>query len=238
MKESYLKINSSSEKTKLFLKKIYEECNSYQTQETEDINKIINYIEENLIVNQENNIDVLSISKIAKSFNFSISSLNDLFNNGCQISIHDYIIKRRMTLASHDLIETKDAIINIALKYGYESPDSFTKAFKKIYNSTPTDYRKKGILGKDFDRFDVKNYDLDELCYVEKNCKTCEFCMPCKETLVCAGRDKEYGFPIEEMIKKYPNGCECFNYSLDAFIENEQKKEKNIKELVNEEAQL
>lgn len=234
MTEKHFDFSPNNEKAKFLMDKVNKEYNSYQTHETNDLNKIINYIEENLVINQEDDIDVLSISKIADLFNLSTSALNELFNNGCPVTLHDYIIKRRMTLASHDLIESNDSIMTISQRYGYNSPDSFTRIFKKTYGLTPTEYRKNGILKEDFNRFYLRIYDLNDLYLVEKNCRTCEFCMPGNNTLVCAGRNEEYGFSIKEMIEKYPNGCDCFNYSLDAFIENEQKKEKLIKEIIDE----
>lgn len=194
--------------------------------EIENLNKIINHIEENLKINNKDDKDLLLISEISKAMNISISALNNLFNRGCPVTIHEYIVKRRMCLASHDLIETKENIINIAQKYGYSS-DSFTKIFKKTYGLTPREYRKNGVLQKEFERFDIKIIDLDSLKLVEKHCFNCEFCM-CG---VCAGRSEEYGTPIKEIINKFPNGCEEFKYSLDAFIENEKKKERLIEEL-------
>lgn len=199
--------------------------------ETDMLNTILNYIEENLVVNNKDDKDYLLVKEIAKTMNLSGSFLQALFNTECPITIHEYIVKRRMSLASHDLIEGDEKIINIAQKYGYNA-DSFRVTFKKEYGLTPKEYRKRGILHKDFERFCIKNIDLDSLNIVKTHCLNCEFCMSDNNTLVCAGRIEEYGMPIDKMIKEYPNGCECFNYSLKAYIENEKEKEKLIKELM------
>lgn len=199
--------------------------------ETNMLNNILDYIEENLVVNNKDDKDYLIVKEIAKNMNLSESSLQNLFNNGCPITIHEYIVKRRMSLASHNLIESDEKIINIAQKYGYNA-DSFRVTFKKIYGLTPKEYRERGILQKDFERFCIKIIDLDSLNIVQTHCLNCEFCMCGNDTLVCAGRDEEYGMPIDEMEKKYPNGCDCFGYSLNAYIENEKKKERLIEELI------
>lgn len=60
------------------------------------------------------------------------------------ISIFEYIRKRRMTLAAIELQTKSIKVIDVALKYGYESPESFTRAFKEIHGITPSAARKKG----------------------------------------------------------------------------------------------
>lgn len=199
--------------------------------ETNMLNNILDYIEENLVVNNKDDKDYLIVNEIAKTMNLSVSYLQTLFNNGCPVTIHEYIVKRRMSLASHNLIESNEKIINIAQKYGY-NVDSFRVTFKKNYGLTPKEYRQRGILQKDFERFCIKVIDLDSLNIVQTHCLNCEFCMPSNDTLVCTGRDEEYGMLIDEMVKKYPNGCDCFSYSLNAYIENEKKKERLIEELI------
>lgn len=66
---------------------------------------------------------------------------------------------------------------------------------------------------------------IEKLKQIEKNCDNCVFCMSDDKGFVCAGRTDDYCTPIIEMKKKYPNGCEEFEYTLDAFIANEQLKE-------------
>ncbi len=52
---------------------------------------------------------------------------------------------------------------------------------------------------------------------IPKSCNTCIFNMG-----VCSGRTKEYGKSIEKVMKLFPNGCEEFEYKLEAFIQNEE----------------
>jgi AraC-like DNA-binding protein len=102
----------------------------------EQINKAIDYIEENL----DNEIDMDRIAKIMCQSKISFQRTFSLIMN---ISIYEYIRKRRMTLAAIALRTSSVKIIDLALKYGYESPESFTRSFKEIHGITPSAARKK-----------------------------------------------------------------------------------------------
>ena len=67
----------------------------------------------------------------------------------CGITIGEYIRNRRLTLAAHDLMISDETVLDIALKYRYESPDSFSKAFYRFHNVHPSEVRrdKKHIKG-------------------------------------------------------------------------------------------
>jgi len=54
----------------------------------------------------------------------------------------DYVIKRKLTLAAKALLETDDGILDIALDYGYDSRDGFSRSFKAFMGVTPAEYRK------------------------------------------------------------------------------------------------
>lgn len=190
----------------------------------EEIMSILDFVEEHLIINSEDNFDYLTIPNISKSLNISSSALQNSFKQECFITIGEYITRRRMSLASNDLIKTPTTIIDIAQKYGYTT-DGFTRKFKAIYKCTPSEYRKNGIITQEFNKFLVAPFY--GLCLVERNCLSCE-----SNIGVCCGI--EYGESIDKMIKKYPNGCDWFDYSLDAYIENEERKELLKKELLDE----
>ena len=68
----------------------------------------------------------------------------------CGFTVSDYIRQRRLTLAGSELVSSDIKIIDIALKYGYESPDSFSKAFTRFHGVTPTAVRKEGAMIKSF----------------------------------------------------------------------------------------
>ena len=54
----------------------------------------------------------------------------------------EYVTRRKLSLAAKDLAETEDSVLAIALKYGYDSHEGFTRSFKAYWGVTPTEYRK------------------------------------------------------------------------------------------------
>jgi AraC family transcriptional regulator len=68
------------------------------------------------------------------------------------VPLSEYIRRRRLTLAAFDLQYGYEKIIDIALKYGYYSPDSFSRAFMAMHGITPSKAREKGITLKAYPR--------------------------------------------------------------------------------------
>jgi AraC family transcriptional regulator len=60
------------------------------------------------------------------------------------VTLSEYIRRRRLTLAAFELIHSDMRVIDIALKYGYSSPDSFSRAFFGLHGLTPTEARDIG----------------------------------------------------------------------------------------------
>ena len=104
----------------------------------EQINKAIAYIEANL----EGIVDLDEVAKIMCQSKISFQRSFSLVMN---ISIHEYIRRRRMTLAAIALRNSSVRIIDLALRYGYESPESFTRSFKEIHRISPSAARKKDV---------------------------------------------------------------------------------------------
>ncbi|SHH23408.1 helix-turn-helix domain-containing protein [Thermosipho atlanticus] len=115
----------------------------------ECIKNSINYIEQNLFEN-------IHLEDVAKSAHMSVSLYSKIFKNLFNITVKEYIIKRRMSFAAKDLIFTKDSILKIALKYGYSGYEQFSRAFKKLYNVSPSEFRKNGIYVNVFPRITLK----------------------------------------------------------------------------------
>ena len=109
----------------------------------DEISEAINYI--------ENHLDEdLSMEAIAKRAYTSPFYFQKGFAMLCGFTIGEYIRQRRLTLAGSELASTNAKVIDIALKYGYDSPDSFTKAFTRFHGVTPTAVRKDGAMVKSF----------------------------------------------------------------------------------------
>ena len=116
---------------------------------TECISMAISYIEENIT-------EELTIDDIAKQAMVSPFYFQKGFAMLCGFTVGEYIKKRRLTLAGSELVSTDRKIIDIALRYGYDSPDSFTKAFTRFHGATPTSVRKGETMIKSFASLKIK----------------------------------------------------------------------------------
>lgn len=105
----------------------------------------------------ENHItEELSADSIASAVNVSPFYFQKGFAMLCGFTLSEYIRNRRLALAGNDLATTDDRIIDIALGYGYDSPDSFTKAFTRFHGVTPVSVRKDSVLLKAFAPLKIK----------------------------------------------------------------------------------
>lgn len=99
------------------------------------IRATINYMEEHLLT-------VTGIEEIAKHAAVSPFYLQTGFKIMTGYSIGEYIRNRRLYLAGLDICTDKEKIIDIALKYGYDTPESFTKAFSRFHGVSPSQIKK------------------------------------------------------------------------------------------------
>ena len=120
---------------------------------TECIIDAINYIEDNLT-------EELTVEDIAHKVLISPFYFQKGFNMLCGFTVGDYIKKRRLSLAGSELVSTDEKVIDIALKYGYNSPDSFIKAFTRFHGATPTSVRKGEAMIKSFASLKI-NFTLE-----------------------------------------------------------------------------
>lgn len=103
----------------------------------DELTKTIDYIEDNLLKN-------IDVKKISRKVGISEFYLQRSFQILTGYSISEYIRNRRLYLAARELSLSNNKIIDIAYKYGYETPESFTKSFTKFHNSTPSNVKKGG----------------------------------------------------------------------------------------------
>lgn len=99
------------------------------------VQKIIDYIEDNIL-------EMITPNKIAEHFYLSISTLNNLFKIVCNMTIMEYVRNRRLSLAGKELMVSNIHIIDLAFKYGYETPEAFTKAFTRFHGFPPSFVRR------------------------------------------------------------------------------------------------
>ncbi len=112
----------------------------------ESMNAALSYIEENLT---EGDIDFKEVAKRAYCSEYHFKRM---FSFLAGVSLSEYIRRRRLTLAAFELNSSDLRIIEIALKYGYNSPDSFTRAFQSMHGLTPTEARSNGQVLKSYPR--------------------------------------------------------------------------------------
>lgn len=72
------------------------------------------------------------------------------------MTVGEYIRARRMTLAAQELAGSDVKVIDIAIKYGYDSPDSFAKAFQRFHGITPSQARESGAPLRSFAPMHIK----------------------------------------------------------------------------------
>lgn len=99
------------------------------------IKQTIMYIEEHLH-------ESLTLEDIARQSNFSKFHFHRIFQSSAGMTITEYIRMRRLANASAALLYSNERILDIALYYQFESQESFTRAFKKIYKLPPGQYRR------------------------------------------------------------------------------------------------
>ncbi|MGD7043052.1 AraC family transcriptional regulator [Jeotgalibacillus proteolyticus] len=100
-----------------------------------EMNQGLAYIEENLA----NEIDIKEAAKLALCSEYHFRRM---FSFLAGISLSEYIRRRRLTLAAFELKNSNAKIIDLAVKYGYNSADSFTRAFQQMHGTTPSEARK------------------------------------------------------------------------------------------------
>ncbi|MFY9505620.1 MAG: helix-turn-helix domain-containing protein [Caldicoprobacterales bacterium] len=92
----------------------------------------------------ENNLrERFTVEDLAKECYVSVSCLQKLFGYVFGLSVGEYLLKRRLSAATYDLVNTKKSITNIALTYGYTSPEAFSRAFIKFWGVSPSSFRKE-----------------------------------------------------------------------------------------------
>ncbi|MFB5761405.1 AraC family transcriptional regulator [Paenibacillus medicaginis] len=105
----------------------------------------LDYIEDHM----EEPISVSDIAKVACSSTFHFQRMFHMLTG---MTVAEYIRKRRLTLAAQELAISSTKVLDTALKYGYDSPESFAKAFRKIHGITPSQARDPGVQLKAFPR--------------------------------------------------------------------------------------
>ncbi|MEK4292456.1 AraC family transcriptional regulator [Paenibacillus sp. FSL R5-0914] len=109
------------------------------------MNSAMEYIETNLA-------DTISFDEIAQRACCSTYHFQKMFPFITGVSLSEYIRRRRLTLAAFELQTTDSKVIDVAMKYGYDSPEAFARAFKNLHGIMPTSARDTGVSLKAYPR--------------------------------------------------------------------------------------
>lgn len=110
-----------------------------------NMNRAIDYIEKNLY-------GKIDYEKTAREACCSVYHFQRMFTFMTNITLSEYVRRRKMTLAAFDLQTSNIKILDLALNYGYESPEAFNRAFQSVHGMPPTAARKVGADIKAFPR--------------------------------------------------------------------------------------
>lgn len=162
----------------------------------EYLNQMVKYIEEHLTENIE-------YKKLAKIVGVSEYNLQRIFTFLTNMSISEYIRKRRLSRALEELKTTNIKIIDLAIKYNYDSSMSFSRAFKQYFNMTPTECRNNL---KSYKLFPIIEFHNNDDAYNELNYEIKEFQ---EKKLYCYGVSATINddllFKIRELYNKIEN---------------------------------
>lgn len=107
------------------------------------IQNALNYIEENLT-------EQITIKDVAEKTYVSEFHFQRIFRGLCGLTVGEYIRNRRLAKAAQELSGGNVKVIDVAVKYGYDSPDSFARAFTKFHGIKPSNAKEKGVKLRDF----------------------------------------------------------------------------------------
>ena len=112
------------------------------------IQRAVDYIEAHLT-------DEIDYDEVAKEAYSSEFHFQRVFSVMCGYTVGDYIRMRRLSCAAEELLRGGEKIIDVALRYGYDTPESFSRAFTRFHGITPSEAKRGGQV-KSFSRLSVK----------------------------------------------------------------------------------
>jgi AraC family transcriptional regulator len=105
----------------------------------------LDYLESNL----QGNLDIEQAARVAYSSSFHFQRMFHMLTG---ITVAEYVRKRKLTLAAQELAACDIKVLDVALKYGYDSPEAFSKAFRKVHGISPSAARESGSELKAYPR--------------------------------------------------------------------------------------
>ncbi len=153
------------------------------------LNGALSYIEKNLA-------GEISLEKAAEIACVTQDSFQRFFSYMVGMTLTEYIRRRRLTLAAEELRRDGGRVLDVALRYGYENADAFSRAFSKQHGVTPAAFRKSGGP--------LKNYPPAAFYIVIKGAKKMNFQIADVQETVVYGLSKEFDeklYPTREALR-------------------------------------
>ncbi|NLK59978.1 MAG: AraC family transcriptional regulator [Treponema sp.] len=139
---------------------------------TARLNQALGYMEDNL----EKTVEIEEAARLANCSLFHFCRMFEVvFGTGPA----EYVRRRRLSRAALDLAAGKDKVIDVALRYGWESPESFAKAFRRCFGITPSEARQNDI--------ELETWPPIQLAVILKGDKTMKYRIIEKDTIELAG---------------------------------------------------
>lgn len=152
------------------------------------LNEAMEYLEEHLC----DDIEIDRMARIARCSSFHFQRM---FSYIADVPLSEYIRRRRMTMAAVDL-QSGGKVIDIALKYGYDSPTAFNRAFRSIHGISPSNARKSAAV--------VKAYPPISFKITIKGEAEMNYRIEKRDAIRIVGLREHYTGGIEESFAKVP----------------------------------
>lgn len=110
---------------------------------TEAVRDAVDFMEKHIM-------EEITMDDVAAHVNVSPFYFHKGFSILCGYSVTEYIRKRRLALAGEELVTSDATVMELAMKYGYDSPDSFTRAFTRFHGHSPSAVRRDKTMLKAF----------------------------------------------------------------------------------------
>lgn len=155
----------------------------------ESIQQAIEYMEKNLT-------EDITIEDIARHANVSSFHFQRTFGLLTDTSVAEYLRRRRLTLAAQELLTTDNKVIDIACKYGYDTPEAFTKAFRRQHGTSPTEVRRHE--GK------LQTYNRLVIQVTLEGAEPMKYSVVNKEAFIVAGKKRRFSCANDEQSREIP----------------------------------
>ncbi len=154
------------------------------------MNQVLDYIEQHL----EDEIDYDRIARISLCPSGLFQRMFSILMN---MPLSEYIRRRRLSSAALDLQRGESNILTIAIQYGYDSPDAFTYAFKRLHGVTPSQAKNQGIQLKLIPRL---SFQMELKGVMEMNYKIIQ-----KDAFVVIGKKIQTNQEENKKVHTIPN---------------------------------